>query len=335
MTHKWPKISIVTPSYNQGQFIEETIVSVLEQDYPNLEYIIIDGGSTDNTIEIVRKYEKHLTYWHSKPDKGQTDAINQGFEMATGDIFNWINSDDYYLPESLQKVATLFKENEHVMSVSGREIRIDEQRRFVNRTNGPTLGGTMNAMLYPHIDQPSTFFRLSSIADVFPLNVDLKYCMCQAMWLKYLNLHGLDNHIDLDTDLVVFRYHRQSKTISNGLNFRDELWNIRFELASNIQVPKERSILNAEERISYSENLHILKTNENTKKQFQLTEMAGRLAYLNLIREARKCAWLAIKLSPFKILSWKVFLSLLLRKRKSSPQYQNVYSPETPLKTLK
>lgn len=93
---QWPRISVVTPSYNQGQFIEETIRSVLLQGYPNLEYIIIDGGSTDNSVEIIKKYEKYLAYWVSEPDKGQSHALNKGFRRATGHLVGWQNSDDYY-----------------------------------------------------------------------------------------------------------------------------------------------------------------------------------------------------------------------------------------------
>src|SRR5687768_13083798 len=104
-----PKISIITPSYNQGRFIEETILSVINQNYPNLEYIIIDGGSTDNTVEIIRKYEQHLAYWVSEKDGGQSEAINKGFKKATGDIVCWINSDDFFMPGALSKVADCFE----------------------------------------------------------------------------------------------------------------------------------------------------------------------------------------------------------------------------------
>ena len=101
----YPRISIITPSYNQGQFLEETIRSVLLQNYPNLEYIVIDGGSTDNSVDIIKKYSQWLSYWVSEKDQGQSDAINKGFKKATGDIIAWINSDDYYFPNVLARVA--------------------------------------------------------------------------------------------------------------------------------------------------------------------------------------------------------------------------------------
>src|SRR5262249_529742 len=103
-----PSITIVTPSYNQVAYIEETIESVLSQGYPRLEYIIIDGGSTDGSVEIIRKYEKHLAYWVSEKDKGQSDAINKGFRRATGEIFNWLCSDDTLEPGALVRVGEAF-----------------------------------------------------------------------------------------------------------------------------------------------------------------------------------------------------------------------------------
>lgn len=109
MNHSFgkPLVSIITPSYNQGKFIEETIQSVLNQDYPNIEYIVIDGGSTDNTIDILKKYEGRLR-WISEPDKGQSDAINKGFAMARGSMMAWLNSDDTYLPGTVNKVVDIF-----------------------------------------------------------------------------------------------------------------------------------------------------------------------------------------------------------------------------------
>ncbi|PIE31910.1 glycosyl transferase [candidate division KSB3 bacterium] len=106
----WPKISIVTPSYNQADFLETTIQSILSQNYPNLEYIIIDGGSTDGSVEIIKKYESHLHFWCSEPDNGQYDAINKGFAQTSGEILAWLNSDDVYFPWTLKTVASIMTE---------------------------------------------------------------------------------------------------------------------------------------------------------------------------------------------------------------------------------
>lgn len=121
----WPKISIVTPSYNQGQFIEECIRSVLLQGYPNLEYIIIDGGSTDQTTEIIKKYEPWLTYWESKPDKGQSHAINKGLLKSTGRLFNWHNSDDVLTPNSLATMASAISKYPQAGYIHGYRVLID------------------------------------------------------------------------------------------------------------------------------------------------------------------------------------------------------------------
>src|SRR5882724_9660763 len=126
-----PKISVVTPSFNRGRFLEETILSVLNQNYANLEYIIIDGGSNDETVEIIRRYEDRLAYWISEKDRGQAHAINKGLEKATGDIFAFINSDDLYLPGAFRAVAEYFREHPSCEWLCGETILFGPDRQTV------------------------------------------------------------------------------------------------------------------------------------------------------------------------------------------------------------
>src|SRR5262245_32047801 len=121
----WPKISIITPSYNQAHFLETCITSVLSQEYSDLEYIIIDGGSTDGSVEIIKKYENQITFWVSEPDEGQSHAINKGFQRATGAIVAWLNSDDFYLPGALTAVAEAHRSAPHASFYFGDGWRVD------------------------------------------------------------------------------------------------------------------------------------------------------------------------------------------------------------------
>src|SRR3989442_14278812 len=126
MDNSYPKISVVTPSYNQGSYLEKTILSVLNQEYPNIEYIVIDGGSTDNSLDIIKKYEKYLKYWVSEQDRGQSHAINKGLSHATGDLLAWLNSDDYYMPRALRTFATMAITNPEASAFVGTGRVIDE-----------------------------------------------------------------------------------------------------------------------------------------------------------------------------------------------------------------
>jgi len=137
--NEWPKITIVTPSYNSSKFLEKAILSVLNQNYPNLEYIIIDGGSSDESVEIIKKYEKHLFYWISEKDKGQTQALNKGFSRSTGHILGWLNSDEEYLPETLSKVGKAFIENKELDMYFGNRIKMDVNRKYVGNTIVPAM----------------------------------------------------------------------------------------------------------------------------------------------------------------------------------------------------
>ena len=165
----WPKISIVTPSFNQGKFIEETIRSVLLQGYPNFEYIIIDGGSTDGSLEIIKKYAKWITYSVSESDNGQTHAINKGFKRATGEIVAWLNSDDYYQYSTLSCIAKFFANNDQVDFIYGDLKWVDG--------NGKTFGklvpdefDIIKLLFYCLIPQQSCFWRSSVFKDIGYLN---------------------------------------------------------------------------------------------------------------------------------------------------------------------
>ncbi len=158
MSDSLPLVSIVTPSYNQGAFIEETIRSVLSQDYPRIEYIVVDGGSTDGTLSILRKYGDHLT-WFSEPDKGQSDAINKGFRKSHGEILAWLNSDDIYLPGAVRTAAGYLAVHPEVAMVYGDCHMVDEQGQVVGRSiwiEDFDLMRLVEDLNYIH--QPAAFF---------------------------------------------------------------------------------------------------------------------------------------------------------------------------------
>ena len=175
MNEATPKISVITPSFNQGKFIEQTILSVLSQGYSNLEYIIMDGGSTDNTVEIIKKYEGRITYWQSKKDNGQAAAINEGFSRSTGDILCWLNSDDTYKPAILEKMANLFSD------ISSAEIMFGNCLHFhsnSNKTRGSDVvkrHSRFELSLCDYIIQPSSFFTKPAWQSTGPLNESLNF----------------------------------------------------------------------------------------------------------------------------------------------------------------
>lgn len=183
----WPKITIVTPSFNQGEYIERTICSIVNQGYPNLEYMIFDGGSTDQTVAIIRKYHKQIDYWVSKPDNGQSDAIDKGLAKATGEIFNWINSDDWLEPGALFRVAKAWRDNPQAggwvgacrrMAPTGEQINII----FPNSLGRSNLGENWNGK---QIYQPACFIS-TKLAKQFSVDVGLTYCMDQDLYFQML-----------------------------------------------------------------------------------------------------------------------------------------------------
>jgi glycosyltransferase involved in cell wall biosynthesis len=213
----YPKITVVTPNYNYGQFLEETIRSVLLQGYPNLEYIIIDGGSKDNSIEIIKKYEPWLTYWESKPDRGQTHAINKGLAKATGEIFNWINSDDVLMPGALLAIASGMQNYDAFVGVvnnfddRGNEEKIIPQNitaeglllRFINDSSRLSQKDTI-------YHQPGLWFKTEYLKNVGCLNEELNIQFDLDRVVRYVHHYPKINYSD--RVLVNFRCHQEQKT---------------------------------------------------------------------------------------------------------------------------
>lgn len=217
---EWPRISIVTPSYNQGEFIEETIRSVLFQGYPNIEYIIIDGGSTDNSVEIIKKYEPWLAYWVSEKDRGQSHAINKGFEHATGEIYCWLNSDDYFLPCALKTFAEASLIDKNSVAWSGSTIEINrnggKSGEFVPSVDGD-LAFFANWWISSRIRQPACAFRSSLFNHVNGVDEELHYAMDFDLWMK---LRKLGRFLSVDEKIACVRLYPEIKTRSN-IEMRD------------------------------------------------------------------------------------------------------------------
>jgi glycosyltransferase involved in cell wall biosynthesis len=196
----FPLISIITPSYNQGEYIEQTICSVLEQGYPNLEYIIVDGGSTDSSVEIIKKYEQHLAWWVSEKDKGQSNAINKGIQRSNGEIINWLNSDDYYMPGALHHVAQQFTDPE-INCYCGYSRVFSETSEKCSSGTDVYPGNLPKTIGWARIDQPETFFRKSVWDKIGLLNETFHYVMDKEFWIRYLFAFGL-NGIKKDREVV-------------------------------------------------------------------------------------------------------------------------------------
>ncbi len=217
-----PLITIVTPSFNQGQFIEETILSVLNQTYKNIQYIIVDGGSTDNTMEVVEKYRDKIDIIIHEKDKGQTDAINKGFKLANGVLVGWINSDDILYPECVEKIVELYSKHPNGAIYYGSTTDyIDENGRLlkVDTHKIPNKKHLLNSNFA--IKQQGSFYNIEKVIECNYLNEKLHYCMDLDLWLKLLN-YG-DIYYYVEKPLAAFRLWSDTKTTNGGYKFLGEI----------------------------------------------------------------------------------------------------------------
>jgi glycosyltransferase involved in cell wall biosynthesis len=205
-----PVVSIVTPSFNQVRFIEETIRSVLTQDYPNFEYIIVDGGSTDGSLEIIQRYAKRLAWWVSEPDQGQADAINKGFAHASGNIYAWLNSDDTYLPGTFTQAVSYLSAHPHVDMIYADANLVDESGKILGRF--PAQGTSLESMLRGsvHIPQQTTFYRADIWKKVGGLDPSFYFAMDYDLWVR---IAKLSQPVYVKQLWANFRLHGEGKSV--------------------------------------------------------------------------------------------------------------------------
>ena len=215
-------VSIITPSYNQASYLEQTILSVLNQDYPRIEYIVIDGASTDGSVEIIRKYESRLAWWVSEKDRGQADAINKGFARATGDIVAWLNSDDYYLQGAVSAAVKVFEEHPEAVLVYGNMLAVDEDGRTINTLNYKQL--TIEDLLcFQIIGQPAVFMRRFALQKTNGLDSTFHFLLDHLLWIQIAQ-QGKILHTDQTWSAA--RYHAEAKNRAKAAEFGREAFRI-------------------------------------------------------------------------------------------------------------
>ena len=238
----WPRVSIVTPSFNQAQFIEETIRSVLLQGYSDLEYIIIDGGSTDGSVEIIRKYELWLAYWVSEKDRGQSHAINKGFRWSTGEVLAWLNSDDLYEPMALQGVVVAQKTHPSAVLHYGNFSVVDAAGTQIDKVPGAY---TRQKLLefwrgYYGIGQPASFYTRHLVETIGLIDDSLKYIMDYEFFLR---AGAVGEFAFLDRSLARFRVHHASKTGSSIAYFAEEHVRVASKLGAIPELPNHSAYM--------------------------------------------------------------------------------------------
>lgn len=228
------RVTIVTPSYNQASFLEETILSVLNQDYPNIEYWIMDGGSTDGSLEIIQGYADRLAGWVSEKDAGQTDAINKGFRRATGQVLAWINSDDTYEPGAIRKAVELLDEFPDWGMVYGDTNFIDGHGKVLGKFPASQTDYPKLRQGYVHIPQQAAFFRADLWRQVGPLDPTFYFAMDYDLWVRLAKISRL---VYVRQTWANFRLHEHAKTIAADDRCWPEMLRVHYRDGGSFLAP--------------------------------------------------------------------------------------------------
>ena len=217
-----PTVSIVTPSYNQAEYLEHTIQSVLGQDYPKIEYILVDGDSTDGSLEIIRKYAGRFAWWVSEPDEGQADAINKGFRHASGEVIAWLNSDDLYLPDAVRQAVQALFENPKAGMVYGNAITVDAKGRPLNQLIFPDWG-LEDLVSFRILCQPAVFMRRNVLEQAGWLNPSYHFMLDHQLWIRMARLAPI---VHIPATWAAARQHAFAKNVSQPAGFGREVFQI-------------------------------------------------------------------------------------------------------------
>ena len=327
-----PKITIITPSYNQGQYIEQTIQSILSQNYPNLEYIIIDGGSIDNSLKIIKKYESQITYWVSEKDGGQSDALNKGLARASGTIFNWINSDDCLAPHALWTVAQHFIENPDIDLLCGFYQAFNE-KGVVDKGRMDFYLSLEKTLLWGNMSQPSLFYRLEKvkILMVHPeivgrgVNPSFHYCMDLDLYYRYATQFGLSHIKSIDSVLALFRLQANQKSSTHPESFLLERTSLNVSLLKSIGYEADKALVRLCP-FQYNYNWHIDKIEKNVLAAYILDWTLDRLYYKFSLSIILKFYFKSLFLKPFGR-RWRFYLLpfLIMKRLIIKPAFMKKY----------
>lgn len=204
-----PLVSIITPSYNQARFLEATLQSVLRQRYSNLEYLVVDGASTDGSVDIIKRYADRLAWWVSEPDKGQADAINKGFRRASGEIVAWLNSDDLYLPDAISEAVAVFQTHPEASLIFGDAVSADAEGRLLNHLPAGDLS-LPDLLRFKIITQPAVFMRRAVLEKVNYLDPSYHFFLDHHLWIRMAREAEIVHH---GRTWAVSRYHKEAKNV--------------------------------------------------------------------------------------------------------------------------
>lgn len=288
---QFPRITVVTPSYNQGQFLDMAMQSVLEQGYPDLEYIVVDGGSTDESVEIIRRYENRLAWWVSEKDNGQSHAINKGLARGTGELFAFINSDDTLMPGALAAAAEAYRQGHGW---------ITGWAMFLETEGGQwpqiprAMGTNIDWFLSNPICQQATFWSAQINRKVGPFREDMNYTFDYEFWMRLWFVGKARPHM-LRRCMGGFRMHKASKTVSRQEQFEPEFRRVRSEYRKFLSAPERRAL----DSITRQEELR------------HHRHLGWEALLQHNVPDARKHAREALRRARFSLQDWKLMACAL------------------------